>query len=99
MSHEMLREPKSNDFRVKKIVTEAYTSRNWCEPCNSKHFQNDFNNWTVKGEFGTIHYTRWTELMNGILKINNGKDMESIGIFKEFKNKFSNWKLETNIMK
>src|SRR6185436_13422805 len=19
---------------------------NWCKPCNSKHFQNDFNNWT-----------------------------------------------------
>jgi hypothetical protein len=19
---------------------------NWCRPCNSKHFQNDFNNWT-----------------------------------------------------
>ncbi|RHZ70114.1 hypothetical protein Glove_275g18 [Diversispora epigaea] len=18
----------------------------WCKPCNSKHFQNDFNNWT-----------------------------------------------------
>ncbi|RHZ85800.1 hypothetical protein Glove_60g67 [Diversispora epigaea] len=22
------------------------TSWNWCKPCNSKHFQNDFNNWT-----------------------------------------------------
>ncbi|RHZ51616.1 hypothetical protein Glove_476g3 [Diversispora epigaea] len=22
------------------------TSYNWCIPCNSKHFQNDFNNWT-----------------------------------------------------
>ncbi|RHZ73759.1 hypothetical protein Glove_229g52 [Diversispora epigaea] len=21
-------------------------NRNWCKPCNSKHFQNDFNNWT-----------------------------------------------------
>src|ERR1043165_5173893 len=22
------------------------TSWGWCKPCNSKHFQNDFNNWT-----------------------------------------------------
>ncbi|RHZ85743.1 hypothetical protein Glove_60g136 [Diversispora epigaea] len=22
------------------------THWNWCKPCNSKHFQNDFNNWT-----------------------------------------------------
>ncbi|RHZ75686.1 hypothetical protein Glove_212g240 [Diversispora epigaea] len=22
------------------------TLRKWCKPCNSKHFQNDFNNWT-----------------------------------------------------
>ncbi|RHZ74118.1 hypothetical protein Glove_227g162 [Diversispora epigaea] len=22
------------------------TSYNWCKPCKSKHFQNDFNNWT-----------------------------------------------------
>ncbi|RHZ85070.1 hypothetical protein Glove_71g44 [Diversispora epigaea] len=22
------------------------TYYNWCKPCNSKHFQNDFNNWT-----------------------------------------------------
>ncbi|RHZ87166.1 hypothetical protein Glove_40g101 [Diversispora epigaea] len=22
------------------------TSYNWCKPCNSKHLQNDFNNWT-----------------------------------------------------
>ncbi|RHZ87068.1 hypothetical protein Glove_40g68 [Diversispora epigaea] len=22
------------------------TTRYWCNPCNSKHFQNDFNNWT-----------------------------------------------------
>ncbi|RHZ83868.1 hypothetical protein Glove_87g224 [Diversispora epigaea] len=22
------------------------TSYNWCKPCNLKHFQNDFNNWT-----------------------------------------------------
>ncbi|RHZ87666.1 hypothetical protein Glove_33g175 [Diversispora epigaea] len=25
---------------------QKYTSWNWCKPCNSKHFQNDFNNWT-----------------------------------------------------
>ncbi|RHZ69615.1 hypothetical protein Glove_281g59 [Diversispora epigaea] len=22
------------------------TSWDWCKPCNSKHFRNDFNNWT-----------------------------------------------------
>ncbi|RHZ80122.1 hypothetical protein Glove_139g353 [Diversispora epigaea] len=25
---------------------QKYTSYVWCMPCNSKHFQNDFNNWT-----------------------------------------------------
>ncbi|RHZ43775.1 hypothetical protein Glove_856g53 [Diversispora epigaea] len=26
------------------------TSWNWCKPCNSKHFQNDFNKWTSGNE-------------------------------------------------
>ncbi|RHZ47388.1 hypothetical protein Glove_583g6 [Diversispora epigaea] len=26
------------------------TSWNWCKPCNSKHFQNDFNNWTSEND-------------------------------------------------
>ncbi|RHZ80118.1 hypothetical protein Glove_139g251 [Diversispora epigaea] len=37
-----------------------------CKPCNSEHFQNDFNNWTNvkqigKGGFGTIHHARWID--------------------------------------
>ncbi|RHZ77951.1 hypothetical protein Glove_168g120 [Diversispora epigaea] len=36
----------------------------WCKPCNSKHFNNDFNKWTS----GLMD-----ELENVILKINNGK--------------------------
>ncbi|RHZ73527.1 hypothetical protein Glove_230g150 [Diversispora epigaea] len=59
----------------------------WCKPCNSKHFQNDFNNWTI---IEWIPYDRlkdvkqigkgglMDQLMNGILKINNGKDMMKI---------------------
>ncbi|RHZ86532.1 hypothetical protein Glove_50g69 [Diversispora epigaea] len=26
--------------------TNFYDNKRWCKPCNSKHFQNDFNNWT-----------------------------------------------------
>ncbi|RHZ76724.1 hypothetical protein Glove_194g59 [Diversispora epigaea] len=49
----------------------------WCKPCNSEHFQNDFNNWTSgndkiqdsqlnvkqigKGGFGTIHNAMWID--------------------------------------
>ena len=31
-----------------KICSECNQNYNgrWCKPCNSKHFQNDFNNWT-----------------------------------------------------
>ncbi|RHZ77525.1 hypothetical protein Glove_177g14 [Diversispora epigaea] len=25
---------------------QKYSKYKWCKPCNSKHFQNDFNNWT-----------------------------------------------------
>ncbi|RHZ79725.1 hypothetical protein Glove_141g39 [Diversispora epigaea] len=25
---------------------QDYSGYGWCKPCNSKHFQNDFNNWT-----------------------------------------------------
>ena len=25
---------------------QEYSVYYWCKPCNSKHFQNDFNNWT-----------------------------------------------------
>ncbi|RHZ85077.1 hypothetical protein Glove_71g115 [Diversispora epigaea] len=25
---------------------QEYSGYKWCKPCNSKHFQNDFNNWT-----------------------------------------------------
>ncbi|RHZ79142.1 hypothetical protein Glove_151g57 [Diversispora epigaea] len=32
----------------RRICPECYQEHNgyWCKPCNSKHFQNDFNNWT-----------------------------------------------------
>ncbi|RHZ75197.1 hypothetical protein Glove_217g116 [Diversispora epigaea] len=43
----------------------------WCKPCNSKHFQNDFNNWTSKGGFGTIHYARWIDGYIGEWDIKN----------------------------
>ncbi|RHZ85271.1 hypothetical protein Glove_67g119 [Diversispora epigaea] len=36
-------------------------NRWWCKPCNSKHFQNNFNNWTSGSRFGTIHNARWID--------------------------------------
>ncbi|RHZ45139.1 hypothetical protein Glove_689g12 [Diversispora epigaea] len=53
---------------------QKYTKYDWCKPCNSKRFQNDFNNWTSgndkidKGEFGTIHYAKW---IDGFMDIEN----------------------------
>ncbi|RHZ85740.1 hypothetical protein Glove_60g127 [Diversispora epigaea] len=29
---------------------QNYSEFQWCKPCNSKHFQNDFNNWTSRND-------------------------------------------------
>ncbi|RHZ85384.1 hypothetical protein Glove_66g141 [Diversispora epigaea] len=34
----------------------------FCKPCNSKHFQSDFNTWKSRGGFGKyIYYARWID--------------------------------------
>ncbi|RHZ85082.1 hypothetical protein Glove_71g113 [Diversispora epigaea] len=35
---------------VKQIECNQVWNGYWCKPCNSKHFQNDFNNWTSGNE-------------------------------------------------
>ncbi|RHZ78082.1 hypothetical protein Glove_168g110 [Diversispora epigaea] len=68
----------------------------WCKPCNSKHFNNDFNKWTK-----WIPYDRFKdvkqigelmdELENGILKINNGKRDRNYGEVEVALKKFDNF--------
>ncbi|RHZ87542.1 hypothetical protein Glove_33g97 [Diversispora epigaea] len=33
-------------FTICPECNQEYLKYDWCKPCNSKHFQNDFNNWT-----------------------------------------------------
>jgi len=34
------------DLKICRECNQKYSRYEWCKPCNSKHFQNDFNNWT-----------------------------------------------------
>ncbi|RHZ74808.1 hypothetical protein Glove_219g63 [Diversispora epigaea] len=103
-------DPKDIKYKKQKRKVQAVTrikyNGNWCKLCNSKHFQNDFNNWTSGNDkidkfiqdaqlnanfeyqiIEWIPYNRFKdvkqisrgglmdELINGTLKINNGKDM------------------------
>ena len=69
---EELRERYKN-YRLCKECSQPNTGYNWCQSCNSKHFQQDFNKWTSGNkeidEFiqnFQLNATHWTDVLEWI---------------------------------
>ena len=57
----------------------------WCNPCNSKHFQNDFNNWTSGNDkidkfiqYAQLNVNAYKEIIEWI-PFDRFKDVKQIG--------------------
>ncbi|RHZ85409.1 hypothetical protein Glove_66g127 [Diversispora epigaea] len=60
-------------------------NEDWCKPCNSKHFQNDFNNWTSGNEkidkiiqYAQLDTNHWWDVIEWI-PYDRFKDVKQIG--------------------
>src|SRR5947199_1761365 len=72
ISNEELRE-RYKEHGLCEECSQPNTGRKWCQSCNSKHFQQDFNKWTSSNkeidEFiqkFQLNATRWQEVLEWI---------------------------------